>query len=333
MKRWIIPLLALVLALSLAACAASGGEMLAASSTESGAGETEEAGETSAAPATEASAPTEEPESQPGETGAAEPTEATEETAAVTEAATEATTATTQVTTPAATESTTATEPQETTSSNQGSSNQSTTPTTSNQGSTGETEGDNGYYSSDPQIPEDTDEDICTEHDMVLANREIQTEFQLYDYAIDEYKCSTCGYREYLAHVVAKENLTNAEIQAAEAELVAYVNQLRAENGLSQLWTSSEWDAWADIRSQELSVVFGHRRPDGSTCGHTINGDYTHAENVSCGAASADDFFNAFYSSASHRSSMLLEDVYGIAVSIYVTDDGTTYCAMVLIGD
>ena len=149
----------------------------------------------------------------------------------------------------------------------------------------------------------------------------------IYNYVTDEYKCAHCDYKESRDHN-APASLSDEDIAKAEAEIVDAVNALRAEKGLSQLWTNDVWDAWADKRSESISMNYTH---NGWT--HAEGTTYTLAENIAAGKASGEEFFKAFCKSSQHKSAMLQKKAVGIAVSIYITEDGRTYCTMSIIAE
>jgi uncharacterized protein YkwD len=171
----------------------------------------------------------------------------------------------------------------------------------------------------------------CAEHIMVLENTQVDSEYELYNYVTDCYKCEKCNYVSVSVHV-ANANVSESVIGAAEATIINYVNSAREEKGLSRLWTNSEWDSWAKTRSRELSIEYGHQRPNGESWAYAIGDCYTIGENVASGQSSGKDFYFAFNNSASHRDTMMSKEAIGIAVDIYIDSDGTTYCAMIIIG-
>jgi uncharacterized protein YkwD len=166
---------------------------------------------------------------------------------------------------------------------------------------------------------------------MSLINTTIDTEYQLYNYVTDHYKCDNCGYATSEVHITSS-GLSSNELNAIENQIVSYVNALRTENGLPTLWTSGDWDSWANTRAVELSSVYGHNRPNGESWMTGIGSNFTIGENISVGHASGYEFYCAFYNSSQHRSIMLSADAVGIAVGLCVDADGNTYCAMIIIG-
>ena len=171
----------------------------------------------------------------------------------------------------------------------------------------------------------------CTEHALTLMSTSVNSEFKLYRYVTDIYQCSNCDYTFSETHI-ASSNISNSLITQEECYVVKLVNQLRKEQGLNELTTDANWQEWADIRAQELSVSYGHVRPNGGMWCHMINQEITYGENVAAGESSGENFYNAFFNSPSHKSLMLEQYATKIAVGIYVDENGITYCAMMVIG-
>lgn len=182
---------------------------------------------------------------------------------------------------------------------------------------------------AEANLPEETikTKQSCTEHRMKVVQTSIQEEYCFYNYVTDSLECEMCGYRESCDHRAAKV-VDEIIVTEEEAILVEKVNLLRNSEGLSPLWFDSEWDLWAERRAQEISINYGHL---GWT--NAIGNTYTLAENIAAGQPSGSDFFYAFCSSSAHRSAMLKENAVGIAVSIYIGANGTSYCAMVLVAE
>lgn len=178
----------------------------------------------------------------------------------------------------------------------------------------------------DPSKPKE-----CTTHSMFLVSTEPNMQYPLYQYVTDIYRCENCSYSYSDIHI-AKLNLSNCDILAEETRIVELVNQLRRDNGLYELVDDSAWKTWSQTRAKELSVLYGHNRPDGNSWCHTIGTEITFGENVAAGESSGEEFYNAFLNSPSHKSLMLDCQATKIAVSIYIDDTGTPYCAMVVSG-
>ena len=170
----------------------------------------------------------------------------------------------------------------------------------------------------------------CTTHDMVFDNSVVNAEYAFTKSVTDYYVCSVCGYECNETRDV-KRDVSDAELASYANEIVRYVNAARAEAGLSELWTSSEFTSYAKTRANEQVERYGHIRPNGASYAFASGNYYTLGENTSAGYSSARGFYNAFMNSASHRGYIMYEEAVGIAVGISVGDDGTPYCVMHII--
>lgn len=100
---------------------------------------------------------------------------------------------------------------------------------------------------------------------------------------------------------------------AAESEyayqVLAIMNQIRAENGLSALTTTQELMNTAQMRAEEITVSFSHDRPDGSSCftAFSQNGvSYRAAgENIAAGQNNPQYVMDCWMNSAGHRANIL----------------------------
>lgn len=191
---------------------------------------------------------------------------------------------------------------------------------------------DDGSYDGDTAVPDDVynPQNKCTTHNLSLIKSETDSKYELFSYITKTFQCDNCSYTESRVDIESNK-LSHAELRQVANGIVNKVNNLRASNGLNTLSMSSEWNAWADMRAKELSQVYGHSRPGGGSWMTAIGSTYTLAENVASGQSSGSAFFNTFSKSSSHRSNMLSPYATMIAVGIYVADNGTAYCAMILI--
>ena len=183
---------------------------------------------------------------------------------------------------------------------------------------------------TEPEPTEPSKPKQCTEHNFVLDSTTVSAQYELCSYVKDVYKCSICGATNGDMHMISN-NLSASQLRQISANIVANVNAYRKNNGLSELWTSGDWNSWANQRSSELAVSYGHSRPNGGSWLYSIGDCYTVGENIAFGQVSGYDFFTAFCNSGSHRATMLESSAVGIAVSIYVDSNGNAYCAMILI--
>lgn len=105
----------------------------------------------------------------------------------------------------------------------------------------------------------------------------------------------------------------SAAATAAESEyayqVLAIMNQIRAENGLSALTPTQELMNTAQMRAEELTVHYNHNRPDGSSCftAFAQNGvSYrAAAENIAAGQNNPQYVMDCWMNSAGHRTNIL----------------------------
>lgn len=108
-----------------------------------------------------------------------------------------------------------------------------------------------------------------------------------------------------------------------EEEVIRLLNEKRAELGLSQLTYDPNLAVSADIRAQEISVLFSHTRPDGSawnTSGYGIG----RGENLAYGQEDPMTVVFEWMASPTHQSNMLNDIWKIVAVSCYQVN-GVTY--------
>ena len=119
------------------------------------------------------------------------------------------------------------------------------------------------------------------------------------------------------------------------AELLAKVNQVRAENGVGAVKYSAALQGIADTRAKESVVSFGHTRPDGSHCSTAVTVDWNvTGENliqVTSAYATADLMMETWMNSPTHKYNILLDQFTDMAVGTTV-ENGTTYLSMVFVG-
>ncbi len=92
-------------------------------------------------------------------------------------------------------------------------------------------------------------------------------------------------------------------------QMLALVNQARAEAGVAPLTLDSTLCSAADLRAVEITSVFSHTRPDGRDCFSVFNefgvSCYGGGENIAGGSSDAAMIFNMWMNSPGHRSNIL----------------------------
>ena len=71
------------------------------------------------------------------------------------------------------------------------------------------------------------------------------------------------------------------QTSAMNARLLADINNLRAEQGLPALTLDSELTSYAAVRSEEITTVWSHTRPNGTSGADMISSNKWRGENLS----------------------------------------------------
>lgn len=123
------------------------------------------------------------------------------------------------------------------------------------------------------------------------------------------------------------EKPSNANISDITREMLGYVNELRSQYGLSELYGLEELDSVAQTRANELLESYSHTRPDGRGFDTAIDDaglEWWHnAENIAYGANSegyytmstAKEAFDAWVNSPDHREAILNPKLKYMAVA------------------
>ena len=121
------------------------------------------------------------------------------------------------------------------------------------------------------------------------------------------------------------ETNTNNDYREAVLELV---NVERAKHNLSPLRMSNELLAGAAIRAKELTVLYSHTRPDGTSCKTVIAGANRYiGENIAAGYITPKDVVTGWMNSAGHRANILNPNFEELGVGyIHVDNDPNIYC-------
>lgn len=119
---------------------------------------------------------------------------------------------------------------------------------------------------------------------------------------------------------------TNTALRAEALKAFNLLNEEREDAGLDALSWDSNLESTSAVRSQECSVSFSHTRPNGKAW-YTVNSNIQGGENLAYGFDDADSATEAWMNSPTHRDNILYPDFDKVAISVYVTDDGTAYWA------
>lgn len=103
--------------------------------------------------------------------------------------------------------------------------------------------------------------------------------------------------------------------------VVAEINEVRIENGISPLEVSETLANCAEIRAQEAGEKWSHTRPNGNPW-YTVD-DKSYGENLAKGFADDTEMLTAWLQSPTHRENILNPGFK----SIYVSDNGNGFVA------
>ena len=97
------------------------------------------------------------------------------------------------------------------------------------------------------------------------------------------------------------------------SEVIEQVNVERTNYGLGSLSYDSVLTEAAKIRAKEISEVFSHTRPDGSSWSTVSSAAY--GENIAMGYSSVDKVMAAWLTSEGHRANIMKESYTSIGVA------------------
>lgn len=121
----------------------------------------------------------------------------------------------------------------------------------------------------------------------------------------------------------------NANFDTALAKSIfRLVNEERANAGLSPLTYLNSLDSVAEVRGEEISRVFSHTRPDGTSC--FTAGDFN-GENIyyrTGSGTTAEMVMNSWMNSEGHRANILSKNFTGISIACYVSGN-SVYCVQI----
>lgn len=113
---------------------------------------------------------------------------------------------------------------------------------------------------------------------------------------------------------------TQEEISFAD-KVFDLINAERTKNNLAPFKKLDAITEIANVRAWELSVSFGHSRPDGSSAADLLYGmglNYSHiGENIAAGQATPEEVVEAWMNSAPHRKNILSEDYIYMGIGFY----------------
>ena len=117
---------------------------------------------------------------------------------------------------------------------------------------------------------------------------------------------------------------SDIDIEEYRDEVFRLVNKERENAGVPKCTSNDTAMEFAQIRAEEISEMFSHERPDGSTMRYS---HYTFAENIAKGQNTPNDVVAAWMASSGHKATILTDySDYGncLGVGVY-EENGTIY--------
>lgn len=117
-------------------------------------------------------------------------------------------------------------------------------------------------------------------------------------------------------------NFSYAQAAYSGGTLISMTNSARGNNGLGTLSTNSQLTSAAYAKAQDMlaNQYFAHTSPSGKTPWDFIKGagyNYSYAgENLAIGYSSANELFNAWMASATHRQNILNPNFREIGIAV-----------------
>ncbi len=108
-----------------------------------------------------------------------------------------------------------------------------------------------------------------------------------------------------------------------EMQVLNLCNQQRALYGLAPLsWDASNLAPGAAVRAREITVVFSHTRPDGSSCFSAVRNPGRLGENIAAGQRTPAEVVDDWMNSPGHRANILNGKFTKLGVGyVYVPGD------------
>lgn len=113
-----------------------------------------------------------------------------------------------------------------------------------------------------------------------------------------------------------------------KAQVVAIMNQERANAGVGGISQNASLDAVAQVRAQEIAQSFSHTRPNGTSCFTVLNENgivySTAGENIAAGYGDPASVMNGWMNSEGHRANILNGSFGQVGIGYY-TDPNSGY--------
>lgn len=128
-----------------------------------------------------------------------------------------------------------------------------------------------------------------------------------------------------VSYAKTKVKVNKEEIKVGpEEEVFSLVNEKREEEGLDPLVWNKTLTKDALSRAKEISKKFSHTRPNGKEW-YTLDEKNMYGENLGKNYSTAQEVFDAWMNSESHKENILWEDFTQIGIALYITKDGSYY--------
>lgn len=128
-----------------------------------------------------------------------------------------------------------------------------------------------------------------------------------------------------VSYAKTKVKVNTEEIKVSpEEEVFSLVNEKREEEGLDPLVWNKTLTKDALSRAKEISKKFSHTRPNGKEW-YTLDEKNMYGENLGKNYTTAQEVFDAWMNSESHKENILWEDFTQIGIALYITKDGSYY--------
>ncbi len=133
-------------------------------------------------------------------------------------------------------------------------------------------------------------------------------------------------------------NKGNAELSSYTMTMLGYINDVRRQYGLKEIYGLAMIDEVARTRARELEQSFSHERPDGTSYTTALDEAgiawWSCKENIAkTGSDSCEEVLNMWMESEGHRANILSPDMKYMAVYCVKRADGEYYWDMMLMYD
>lgn len=120
-----------------------------------------------------------------------------------------------------------------------------------------------------------------------------------------------------------------AQTDELAVQVLELVNEERQKAGLGKLALDAEASEAARVRAEEISTLFSHVRPDGSSFSTALEeagADFRFSgENIAYGQRSAGEVMEGWMNSSGHRANILGRNYENIGIGCYRDASGTLY--------